>query len=274
MKPTPEQLRQYERDGYYIQRGLVDTATIDRIRNLIWSFLENPDSEVARHLDKEKAARDDPDMGPMGAGRFRKIGQMGYKVPGMWKNFYVAPQVLEAVQAFLGDDLLVKFTSVFCKLAKTGGATPWHQDIGLWRDTDHDAFSIWMAIDPARKENGCLQFVPGSHRTPVVTHIRYDDGVHAELPREAVHNVERDGMVAHIELEPGDAVLWQSHLWHYSPPNRSEMNRIGMAGVWTRTADALKGKTNVKQFRWAMKQGVVQDQFPPEDYFIDQTAAG
>jgi hypothetical protein len=34
--------------------------------------------------------------------------------------------------------------------------------------------------------------------------------------------------VFHAELQPGDAVMWQSYLWHYSPPNLSERSRIGM----------------------------------------------
>ena len=77
-------------------------------------------------------------------------------------------------------------SSVFVKPAKSGAATPWHQDNGLWRDGETEPFNFWMALDPAKRENGCLQFIPGSHKTEIVEHVLYADSIHGELPRERV----------------------------------------------------------------------------------------
>ena len=80
------------------------------------------------------------------------------------------------------------------------------------------ALTIWMAIDPADRRNGCLQVAPGSHQGPVVEHVMYDDSLHPELPRDRVEALD----VEHIELGAGDAVVWHAHLWHYSPINASD----------------------------------------------------
>ncbi len=113
------------------------------------------------------------------AARFRKLAGFGPESPVLWHTFYTAEPVLAVVRHFQGgDNLLLKFSSVFMKPAKTGSATPWHQDNGLWRDGETEPFNIWMAIDPATRENGCLQFLPGSHREPIVDHVLYPGGIH------------------------------------------------------------------------------------------------
>jgi len=101
--------------------------------------------------------------------------------------------------------------------------------------------------------------VPGSHTGPIVEHVTYPDSIHAELPRERC----RDLRVDHVELEPGDCVLWHSHLWHSSPPNRSDRDRIGVGGVWVEPG-MIGELTGVGRLRWAMCGGEVLAHPAPE----------
>jgi len=97
-----------------------------------------------------------------------------------------------------------------------------------------------MAVDQATQENGCLQVIPGSHKTEVVDHIQYEKGLHVELPRERVlEMIDKHGL-HHIELAPGEAIVWHAHLWHYSPLNLSDKNRLGIAIVTLRDTDAIE----------------------------------
>ena len=57
------------------------------------------------------------------------------------------------------------------KPAKDGAATPWHQDEAYWDPAyEHRGLSIWIPLQPATLENGCMQFVPGSHHLGVQPH--------------------------------------------------------------------------------------------------------
>jgi hypothetical protein len=105
----------------------------------------------------------------------------------------------------------------------------------------------------------------------------YDDSIHCELPAERVADlIERNGVV-HIELAPGDCVCWHDSLWHYSPPNLSDMGRIGIAGVYTTPnqveATANSGRLwsmkNSNHGVWAMKGGKRCLDFPPEQYILE-----
>lgn len=42
--------------------------------------------------------------------------------------------------------------------------TAWHLDTPFWSFSDRNAISIWVALDDATLENGCLFFIPGSHK--------------------------------------------------------------------------------------------------------------
>ena len=76
-----------------------------------------------------------------------------------------------------------------------------------------------------------MQFIPGSHKTEVVEHVLYADSIHGEIPRKVVPGMIEKHGVHHIALDTGDAVIWHSSMWHYSPPNPSEKSRIAIAGV-------------------------------------------
>ena len=258
-KPTDEQKHQWEEKGFFIERNVVPEDTAFDMRGVIKNELLKPEPSGNPNADPMDPMGDTPEARAL---RFRKLGNFCVESPLIWHTFHTGKEMLAMARYFLDNDIIVKFNSVFVKPAKTGSATPWHQDNGLWRDGETEPFNAWMALDPATRENGCMQFVPGSHKGEIVQHVMYEDSIHGELPRDLVKTrIEQCG-TEHIELNPGDVVCWHSSLWHYSPPNPSPNSRIAIAGVWTNP------KINAGRMRplhrWGMKNGEICTAFPPE----------
>lgn len=249
----------FDSTGYFVARGLLNTEQTEAIRTGLMRKAQDVAASGDYGGDKilEQDAQASPDAVPLHE-RFRKLNNLDL-VPELWEHWYAGPAVLDVVRRFIGDDILRKYASAFLKPARIGGATPWHQDIGLWRDTNDDAMNGWLAIDASTRANGCLQFVPGSHTGPIVEHVEYEDSVHLELPREGCQNLTVD----HVELQPGDAVFWHSRMWHYSPPNTSDQSRIGVAAVWVNPAQ-ISQLTNARRLRWAMRRGNILPHPAPE----------
>lgn len=258
-KPTNAQAAQYERDGYFVASGVIARDAAIEVRGVIKNIILSPDPGTRADADPMDPMDDSPNAR---AARFRKLAQVGTTAPLLWDAVYTSPALLAIARHFLGDDLLLKFSSCFLKPAHTGSATPWHQDNGLWRDDETLPFNFWIALDPATRANGCLQFIPGSHRTEIVPHVLYADSVHGELPRERVAQLTETHGRHHIELEPGDAVFWHSSLWHYSPPNTSDAGRIGVAGVIS-TPVLAAANARFKQYHWLLQSGARCTAFPP-----------
>jgi phytanoyl-CoA hydroxylase len=238
-----------QRRGFFIARGLVDRPTIAAIKQGLLDRLDELDRQGTTDGDKiyEPSAGSDPKQVPLHE-RFRKLNGLA-DIEAAWNGWYANPRVMELVNAFIGPDALTKYTAAFLKPARVGGSTPWHQDIGLWQDHNDDALNAWMAIDAATVENGCLQVVPGSHLPPVTPHVTYPDSVHPEIPRELC----TDLTIEQVELEPGDAIFWHPRLWHYSPPNRSHRDRMGVGATWV--SPAQLGQIMHNELRWASHRG-------------------
>ena len=248
-------------EGYFILRNVISEDLAAQLRGVIRNVLMLPNAGEFADYDP----MDPMDNSPQGRiARFRKLANFCVESPLIWHNIHTGPAVLNIARYFLGADIIVKFNSCFLKPARTGAATPWHQDNGLWRDGDTESFNFWIPLEPATRENGCMQFIPKSHKTEIVEHVLYPDSIHGEIPRKiAQEMIEKHG-VHHIELDTGDAVIWHSNMWHYSPPNPSEKSRIAIAGVLTNPEIIKKSKRFFPNAKWAMKNGKVCPQFPPE----------
>jgi ectoine hydroxylase-related dioxygenase (phytanoyl-CoA dioxygenase family) len=105
------------------------------------------------------------------------------------------------------------------KPAQKGTFLPWHQD--RWRHLDRDPqVTVWTALDPATRENGCVQIIPGTHQE--LLNAEPHSGFLTDAQAAAHCTPDR---VAHCELEPGEAVLLHNWLLHASDRNRSDQSR-------------------------------------------------
>lgn len=264
-KPTAEQLQQWEDIGYFTVENVVSPQTAAEMLGVIKNAIMTPETgDVRTDPDPMDPMNDDTPQARVA--RFRKLNRFNQRSPLIWHNAHASEAVLRIVRYFLGGDILLKYDSCFLKPPRSGSATPWHQDNGLWRDGDTEPFSFWMALDPATIENGCLQMIPGSYKTEIVPHVLYEDSIHGELPRERVEEMIETYGVEHIELAPGSIVCWQSSAWHYSPPNRSPKGRIAIAGVYSSPQIVAKGPGNNVDYKWVMKNGQTLADFPAKEY--------
>lgn len=131
--------------------------------------------------------------------------------------------------ALLGaePDALESWGHLILKPARRGHETPWHQDEAYWEpDRRYRALGLWLPLEGASVESGCLHFVPGSHRLPVLPHRHlYDDpSVHALLAPE----VDGTGGVP-VPVPAGGATFHHSRTLHYAGPNRTHRHRRACA---------------------------------------------
>jgi ectoine hydroxylase-related dioxygenase (phytanoyl-CoA dioxygenase family) len=75
------------------------------------------------------------------------------------------PAFLVAASQLLGGAVRFWHDQLFCKPAHHGGVVAWHQDYSYWTRTQPMAhLTCWMALDDSTRDNGCLYYIPGSHK--------------------------------------------------------------------------------------------------------------
>lgn len=116
--------------------------------------------------------------------------------------------------------------SMFMKPAHHGIEAALHQDTAFWPKLEPNAMNFWLAIDSATVENGCLHVIPASHTIDLPHH---DHPIQGHILHD--HDVDIANQIP-IELEPGDAIFFNSGLAHRSYPNRSDRSRRAYAAVY------------------------------------------
>lgn len=112
----------------------------------------------------------------------------------------------------------------------TGGReAPWHQDEAFWNDRNHlkcNSLSVWMPLDDAVVESGCMQFLPGSHRNDVLRH-RCEPGE----PLVVDEPVDLSTAVP-CPLPPGGATFHHCRTLHHTAPNTSGRPRRAITTIF------------------------------------------
>ncbi len=140
--------------------------------------------------------------------------------------------VLDLVEPILGPDIALFSSHFICKPAGKGKRVPWHEDSGYWRGRidPMEVVTVWLAIDPSRPENGCMQVIPGTHNTGAAGFSDYDavDNADANVFGSEIRKGQFDESKAvPCILEPNQASLHDGRIIHGSAPNQGAMRRCG-----------------------------------------------
>lgn len=156
----------------------------------------------------------------------------------LWHPAFTVPasQLLEGPVRFWHDQL-------FCKPARHGGVVAWHQDYSYWTRTAPMAhLTCWIGLDDADESNGCLQYVPGSHRWNLLPITGLAGDMHAI--RQVLGDEQWEALQnpTPIVLRQGEAAFHHPLMVHGSRENRT--NRQRRATVINAVRDGVRSETN------------------------------
>ena len=208
MTATQDITSQYERDGFVCGIDIFSAAEIEGYRLQF--------DELERREGREKC-------------------QIGLKMWHLKKRFIwdmaTDRRLLDAVEEAMGPNIMLISTHFFCKypVHEVEHFVAWHQDVTYWGLDPQEAHTAWIAVDDSDMENGCMQFIPGSHIDGIAPHEESEEGgnllsINQEIPDE---HVDKTNAVP-VELKAGQISLHDGRLFHASYPNTSDHRRCGL----------------------------------------------
>ena len=229
---TDAQWQSFEANGY-LNLGRIlsddDVKTLQgRIDDIMLGRADVDYDRLLMQLDSETGEYKDAPEQTMGFKKaslaYRKIQNLEHdSVMGAYVNRSEFKEV--CARAYGDDTPIACFRAMFMnKPVMQGTKLPWHQD--AWTDLDRQPLiTIWTALDPATKANGCVEAIPGSHRLG-----RLNPG-HSSgfLTEEQAAKYCIPDKVVFLELEAGEVVLLHNWLLHSSDVNRTETSRRGFS---------------------------------------------
>ena len=231
---SAEERAAYARQGYVVPAWRFPTRTIDEMRAALDRLIAQnpgvrPEKLVSAHLEN---------------------GSEGVKGSRAFLELARDADLVELIADAIGEDVILWGCQVFCKPGGDGLETPFHQDGHYWPIRPLATCTAWIALDPSKKENGCLKVVPGSHRDKrLFDHLREDrDDL---VLTQRIQGLDESKAV-NVELEPGQMSLHDVYMIHGATPNRSSQRRTGVAlrympatSVFERELRPVHGKSGV-----------------------------
>lgn len=225
---TESQWRDYDEHGYLKLGKLLDDhdlkALQDRIDAIMLGTADIDYNRLLMQLDSRTGEYADAGVqsnGHKGATLdYRKIQNL--EVDPLFDEYVGRPIFREICAREYGADAPIAcFRAMFMnKPSNLGTKLPWHQD--AWTDLDRQPLiTVWTALDPATRENGCVEVIPGSHKQGLVN-PEHSSGF---LSDEQIQEQVKPDKIEYLELAPGEVVLLHNWLLHSSDVNRSPVSR-------------------------------------------------
>ncbi|MEM7031252.1 MAG: phytanoyl-CoA dioxygenase family protein [Chloroflexota bacterium] len=208
---TEDRVADFHRDGYVLVESLFNEGEVSAMLAAV--------EAGGRVADTARDTADD-------SGKAAKLAIWFELGDDIWSAISTHPGIVNNVRILLGEEVAFFHGKVMLKEKRTGGRWEWHQDYGYWYDQGYAyprMISAFIALDPATRENGCLQVLRGSHKLGRLNHGQVGTQTGAEEARLA--QIEQMLERVYCEMTPGSVLFFHCNLLHGSGPNESEYHR-------------------------------------------------
>lgn len=215
---SEEQLEFFRENGYLAGVRLLDDAQIESLREELAEFITPDHAGAELWYEYHSNESGDPDgvlFHALGAWRLRPAMH-----DALWNPAFTAP-----ASQLLGGSVRFWHDQLFCKPAGHGGVVAWHQDYSYWtRTKPMNHLTCWIGLDDSTTENGCVHYVPGSHRWPLLPTTELAGGM------DAIRDVLSESQLAEFrpvacEMRAGEASFHHPLTLHGSYANLSDRPR-------------------------------------------------
>jgi len=210
-------VRAYRADGFVLARGFYTRPEIDVL---------DRSARADNELDKRSFGRAD------GEGGVVRLSLWNHPGDGVYGLFARCERIVRSCEKLLGGEVYHYHSKMILKDAKVGGAWAWHQDYGYWYQNgilQPLLTSVFIAVDPSTRGNGCLQVIRNSHHCGRINHVLTGEqaGADKEYVEELLKRPDQFPLV-YVEMDPGDALFFHANVLHRSDQNTSDDPRWSM----------------------------------------------
>ena len=216
MRLTKEQKDFFEENGYLAIENLVSSGLIEEMRKRIEELCDAWDSEEARRVG---IMQEDEIEGALATVKTEKTvrkfsGLVAYEP--VFKRHAENPEFLDVAEDLIGSPISLFADQALLKPPLVGSEKMPHQDNAYFKVEPADAVvTCWCALDDATLENGCMHYIPGSHKAGLVGHKEIPG-----TPHLVPDGFEKEKAVA-VPIKTGGVIFHHSLTHHFSPDNKT-----------------------------------------------------
>jgi ectoine hydroxylase-related dioxygenase (phytanoyl-CoA dioxygenase family) len=231
------EIAQYQQQGYVVPAYQLEPHVLSKTQEALDTLIRNnpdvrPEKLVSAHIE-----------GP------NQEGVIGSRA---FLDLAMHPPIVDLVEQLIGPDIVLWGCHVFCKPAQEGFETPWHQDGHYWPIRPLATCTVWVALEPSTRQNGCLRVIPASHAGRQLHPHLHEDRQDLTLNQRMAEGAFDEADAADLELQPGQMSMHDVYMIHGAKANTSGQRRTGVAlrympasSVFDRNLKPMDGQTGV-----------------------------
>lgn len=223
---SPEQIAQYERDGYTLYKNaLFPPEKFARLKAIFEEDLRSCSEEELNmiHMRDERLL-----------------------------EFLLSDEVLDLIEPVIGPNIGLWASHFISKEPRTGKATPWHEDSSYWdgrTSTMQGICTVWLALDEATRENGCMAVIPGSQKNGFSEYEAVDTAGNI-FPTQIKADQVDESQAVYFELKPNQCSLHEARIIHGAQANTSDKRRAGYTLRYFPTTTKVYPEKNIGHKIW------------------------
>ncbi len=245
---TEDQKRHYQQQGYLVLENAIPEQEIAQLKAAALQIVDNFDIDHNRTVFKTNdrdSGRDDyffdsaenihcfleedaldekGDLIKPAYLAINKIGHAMHDLDPVFKAFCQLP-IFGQISRDIGLQYPLLWQTMYIfKQPHIGGEVRWHQDASYLISEPATVTGIWIAIEDANRNNGCLWVQPGGHRSPLREIYQVEKGMGELTELDSTPWPDTDTGIP-VEVSAGSVVIFHDHMPHYSSKNISEHSR-------------------------------------------------
>ena len=205
---TDAQKKQFAEDGYFLLENVFTRTEMDRLATQIEGYQKRHEERLAAQGGTEGISR---------AGEITFTDHLAENDPEL-AAFVTRPEFVAIATQLLGPDVDLYWNQSVFKQPEGKREFPWHQDDGYTPVTPSPYLTLWLALNDATMENGCISVLPGSHKRGLVPHHPSDIGL-------VCHDSDDPDQGVPVPVQAGSLAVFQSLTMHKSGANVSQGTR-------------------------------------------------
>ena len=194
---------QYDQKGYAIYREVLDDQLIQ---------------ESKQHV--EWLAEQHPELRP------EQYGHWLVKEDPFWVRLISDEQLIDIAEQYIGPNIALSASHYISKPPFDGKPVLWHQDGSYWPLDPMEVVTLWLAVDDATPENGCMRVIPGTQHMNLEKLVERPD-IDSVLGSSMDESLINESKAVDIELKAGDVEVHHPNIVHGSRANNSPKGRCG-----------------------------------------------
>ncbi|MEX2568531.1 MAG: phytanoyl-CoA dioxygenase family protein [Cyclobacteriaceae bacterium] len=172
-----------------------------------------------------------------------------------FRNLFAHTKIQSLAELLLNDAVVAKNMQWFNKPPKVGRETPPHQDGYYFMLEPNEAVTMWLALEQVDEENGCVRYIPGSHKKGMRPHgktslLGFSQGITDYSEEDFKQEIP-------MIVGPGDLIVHHSMTIHRADANFSQRNRKGLGFIFY-SSQAREDQEKHRQYQEKLKKEMQQ----------------